>query len=331
MRSRHALLALFCSSLVVTMPRPPASAQPTADERARAADAYDLGVSAFRARDYATAARWFETANRLYPSSAAVVQAVRAYRNVRDVLRAGSLALRLEDEPNLSAQAAATVRQAISAARPRYLRVEVVCSAACTLLVDGAEQAFPRFFLEPTREVTVVARFAHGERSERVSGRAGTIRTLAFDAPEGPPEVVEVASTEEDLAIESGENPYRISRLRFLSRPRATFFMTVTAATAVVGITTWSGVDARRSERELDDAIESGETAERIAVLRSQHRQDVRRTRGYLGFTAVMVSVTGLVAAFTDWTPHGDDDEADTQADVQVGADSATLTLHHRF
>ncbi len=119
MRSRHALLALFCSSLVVTMPRPPASAQPTADERARAADAYDLGVSAFRARDYATAARWFETANRLYPSSAAVVQAVRAYRNVRDVLRAGSLALRLEDEPNLSAQAAATVRQAISAARPR--------------------------------------------------------------------------------------------------------------------------------------------------------------------------------------------------------------------
>lgn len=309
-----------------------AIAQPSADERTRAADAYDHGVAAFRAGDYVEAATLFERANRIFPSPAAVVQAIRAHRNIRNARQAGSLALQIESEPGLSAQAQSTVRQALAAARPRFARVEVVCSADCQLTVNGEEQDYPRFFIEPNVEVEIVAVFATGVRSQRVTGRAGGAQTVTIDAPAGaagtpPPAAVAGAEEPPDLAIEESSNPYRISRLRFLSRPRATFFVIGASTLTIGGITLWSAVDARASYDTYRQAVELGATPEQIAVRRSQHQQDVKRTRGYIGFSTVMVVLTGAVAAFTDWTPEDDD----TQADVEVLPGGAAATITHRF
>lgn len=309
-----------------------ALAQPSAEDRARAADAYDHGVAAFRAGDYVEAATLFERANSLFPSPAAVVQAIRSHRNIRNSRQAGSLALQLEGEPGLSAQANATVRQALAAARPRYARVEVLCNADCQLTVDGDEQDYPRFFIEPNVEVEIVAVFATGTRTQRVSGRAGGSQTVNFEAPAGSadvpsPATVAAAEETQDLAIEETSNPYRISRLRFLSRPRATFFVVGASALTIGGITLWSAVDSRASYDTYRQAVDLGATPEDIAVRRSQHRQDVVRTRGYIGFSAVMLALSGGVAAFTDWTPNEDD----TRADVEILPGGAAATVTHRF
>jgi hypothetical protein len=310
-----------------------AHAQATPAERAQAADAYDRGATAYRARDYAAAAQWFERANHALPSTVALVAAMRSHRSARNTQRAGTIALRLEGEPGLSGATATLVRQAIASARTRFVRIEVACSAACTLSVDGAPEEFTRFFATPNTDIAVVATFGAGDQTQHVTGRAGSVHTLAFDAPEGPADTVvaveELPSEPEELALDEGENPYRISRRRFLSRPRATFFMTFVAASAVGGITTWSAVDARHSGQDLADA-ESTLSAEEIALIRAEHSRDVRRTHGYIGFTAVMVAMTGLVAGFTDWSPHGSAAPA-TEATVDVTAQGAELHILRRF
>lgn len=314
---------------------PDASAQgATPQDRAGAADAYDHGVAAFRAGDYVEAAVLFERANRLFPSPAAVVQAIRSHRNIRNARQAGSLALQLENEPGLSPAASSTVRQAIAAARPRFARVEVVCSADCSLTVNGEEQDYPRFFVDPNVEIEIVAVFSSGVRTQRVTGRAGGSQTVTFEAPAGaagastPAVAASTAADEsQDLTIEETSNPYRISRLRFLSRPRATFFVTAASTLAVGGITLWSAVDASASHNTLQQAIALGAPADEIAAQTALHRRDVRRTHGYIGFSAMMIGLTGLVAGFTDWTPN----DRDVEASVDVLPGGAAGSISGRF
>lgn len=315
------LVALSASSAV---------AQQATPERTAAAAAYDEGARAFRRRQYAEAADAFERANASVPSAVALSSALRAHRSARNVQRAGTVALRLEGESGLSAQTATLVRQAIATARPRYVRVEVACSAECTLTVNGAPEPYLRFFAEPNRDLEIIAAFQTGAQTRHVTGRAGTVESLAFEAPAGNPVVdpEAVAAESEELTLDEGENPYRISRLRFLSRPRATFFVALTSTATVASVAVWSAVDARASSDDAGRAEANGETAARIAVLRAEHARDVHRTRGWVGFTGVMVAMTGLVAGFTDWTPNG---EPATEAGVDVTAQGASAHVLHRF
>lgn len=321
---RFASVCAFVLGLSLT---PVVSAQ-TDDDRARAADAYDRGARAFRSEDYGESARWFERANQLAPSPIALVQAVRAYLRAHDFLRAGTLALALEGDPGLSPRVQDTVREAITGASSRYVRVEVSCTATCTLAVDGEAQPSMRFYLEPDHESTIAATFSNGSRSDVVNSAAGTSRTIAFEAPEGAISTEAVAEAAEYDDLESVINPYTISKVAFMSRPRATAFTAMAATVVVGGITTWSALDARNSRQDRDAAVNDGTDAERIAELTWEHRRDVRRTRGYLGFTGMMVALTGMVAGFTDWTPER---QPATTASVAGSRDGGMVTVHHRF
>nr|MDQ3036002.1 hypothetical protein [Myxococcota bacterium] len=68
------------------------AAEPTAQERQAAADAFDRGTRAFLARDYPRAGQWFETAYRMAPAAVALIGAVRAYERGGNVQRAATLA-----------------------------------------------------------------------------------------------------------------------------------------------------------------------------------------------------------------------------------------------
>lgn len=285
-------------------------------ERVEAAEAYDRGVRAFRARDFPAAGRWFEQAYRLAPSPAALVQAMRAYSNARDVRRAGTLALALEDAVGLSHEAAQAAARARALAARRFVRVDAFCSGPCELVVAGEPQPFFRFFVEAGRPVEIVARYDGGSRSATVEGRAGATQQVAFDTPVPPPAAEEPAEPELDLTLEEGENPYRISRLRFLSRPRATFFVFTASSTVVYGISTWAGLERGDIRQRYRRMVASGSaTAEELAVAEDRLERATRRARGYFGFSATVAATSVFVAAFTDWTPHGnrrEDEEGDS-------------------
>src|SRR5690606_26751605 len=122
-----ALATLFASS-------PIAIAQDAGDQQSAAA-AYDHATALYVSREYAQAAALFETAHRLAPASAALIQAVRAHGRAGNELRAATLALRLEA---LYPDDRAATRAAAVALRPagQFARVDVTCEG-CRLQLDG--------------------------------------------------------------------------------------------------------------------------------------------------------------------------------------------------
>lgn len=322
------LIALACLQAAVWMGSVDVRAQTSPTERDDAALAYDRGATAYRAHNYAEAAEWFERANERMPSTVALVSALRAYRGARAVQRAGTIALQLDGEAGLTAQTASIVRQSLTTARARYVQVEIACNEACVLDVNGSSQVFARFFAEPNQDLTVVATFASGERTQHVTTRAGVVHSLAFEAPEGSGAPGDGVAETDELPLEEGENPYRISRMRFLSRPRATFFTSLAATATIASIATWSALDARGSRDDAAAAAAAGAPPEDVAMAAAGHTRDVRRTRGYVGFTSVMVVLSAAVASLTDWTPHG---APSTDAALDISTSGAELTVRHRF
>jgi hypothetical protein len=157
-------------------------AEPTAQQRAAAAEAYDRGTAAYLARDYESAARWFETAQRMAPAAPALMQAARAHDRAGNALRAATLALRLQQQYPNDRQAARVATELVTAGQRQYVRVDVRCEG-CTVDLDGTLQEWPSFFVEPGREHVVIAHFETGDVQETVSGAAGERRELRFEAP----------------------------------------------------------------------------------------------------------------------------------------------------
>ena len=332
-----ALSALLLSGILAACANP-VRAQGGSDNRQRAADAYDRGVSAYLLRDYAQAARWFDQAHRLAPSPIALGQAVRAYKLARDVRRSGSLGLRLLQQEGLTPQLAEVGRSAVADAQAEFVRVDVECTAGCSLAVDGQAQDGMHFFVPAGRDVTVTATFGPGQTQDRtVHGQAGSVVQVLFapaeamtptpeaDAPETPAE----DPRDLEASLGEGENPYRISKYRFFSRPRATFFGVLAPTLISIGMVTWSGVDARHSRQDLHDAESTGDPTT-IAVAQNNHDRDVRRTKWFSVQAGAFLFATALVAAFTDWTPHGDG-TGRTRAEVEVSPRGASVGLVHSF
>ena len=74
---------------------------------------------------------------------------------------------------------------------------------------------------------------------------------------------------------------------------------------------------------ELGDPI-------RLAVAQTEHDRDVRRTKWLAVECGAFVAATVVIAAFTDWTPHGDGKRG-ASASVSVGRGGGSLELRYRF
>ncbi len=288
-----ALAAIPCSFVVAQE-----AAQPTAEQRQQAANAFDQGTSSMLSREYAAAAHWFEQANRLAPNFAALMQAVRANDRAGNELRAANLALQLRDKYPGEAQAQTVAADVLGRFGSRYATIRVECDMPCTIDVGGALTEHNVFFVQPGREVTVNASFPGGVRSETATGAAGAEQTLTFVAPPPPPDAPPEDDTRTITVIQERGGA-----------PRAVFWASLGVTVASGGLLIWSGIDTMNGADRYEAAIASGDLdlAERLL---DKGENEETRTNVLIAITAGLAAEVALVSIFTDW--DGDEDEGET-------------------
>lgn len=277
-------------------------------QRAAAAEAYDRGTTDYMTGNYAEAARWFETAHRMAPAPAALMQAIRAHQKAENIARAATLADRLQTDYPGEAQAVQYAEQILAEAVPNLFRVDVVCTG-CEIDLDEVGQQGKTLYVEPDTHHTIVARFSTGEVSRDVSGSAGDDTTLQITAPAARIDTSDDGEPSSNAASESKGLP-----------PLVTFIGAgvtgaLLIATIVSGVDTNAGVDEyeRVRSRELYDA---------------GHAKEVR-TNVLIGATAVCAAATGVIALlFTDWSSE---EEADTHAAIVPTANGVMGFVESRF
>lgn len=303
------LMAAACFCAAIAASATSAEAQPTARERQSAGQAYDRGTAAFLAEDFVAAARWFETAHRLAPASAALIQAVRSHQRAGNDIRAATLALTLTEDYADDDTAGRTAASALEDAAA-YVRVEVDCGE-CTLEVDGSLVGRSSFFVEPGTQHTVVASFETGNRTEDVRGEAGETVQLGFEAPVG-----EVIDDPGNGGTTSGGGGGGV--------PAWVSIAALVVTAGLGGVLIWSGIDT------LDgvDAYEANPTVEGLEDGRSREA----RTNWLIASTSVAAAATLVLLIFTDW---GGGDDSDTEPSVEalldIQADHGILGLRGRF
>ncbi len=255
------------------------------EERAKAADAYDQGTSAYLAERYELAAHWFERAYRLVPTSTALLQAVRAHDKAGNSIRAANLALLLLDRYPTDSRAEKPAKTIIEAVRPTAVLVKAGCAKQCTLELDGALIQHDTFFVSAGVEHSLKAAYETGETSTMVRGEPGTAKTIELAAPLPPP-------------------PPPI--------PRWTFFTSLGTTVALGAVTIWSGLDAKNGVTQYEAAARTANSpginaggsptpAEEAQALLEDGRSKERRTNILIGVTAGMAATTAVLGVFTNW------------------------------
>jgi len=259
--------------------------QASVEDRAKAAEAYDEGTAAYLAQDYDLAAHWFERAYRLVPTSAALLQAVRAYHKAGESIRAANLALELRNSYPNDERARAASDAVIESVKAENVLVDVRCDEQCTIEVDGTVLRHPVFFTTPDVEHSIKAAFASGETSTFVKGSPGDSEDLTLRAPVPPP-------------------PPPI--------PRSAFFSSLGATVALGAVTVWSGIDANKGVSAYESAARSASSpgindgdsptpAEQAQALLEDGQSAERRTNILIGVTAAMAATTAVLGVFTNW------------------------------
>jgi hypothetical protein len=297
--------ALLSIASIASIASAQTAPEPSADDREAAGEAYDRGTAAYLARDYQRAASLFETAYRLAPNSAALIQAVRAHDRAGDHLRAASLALRLQARHGDDRQAVRQAETTLREASRSFLRVDVTCDADCTVELDGRLEDHPSFFVDPASAHTVRASFDTGAAEpQATSGAAGETQAMSFarpaPAPEPEPVVVVVAPPveEPDPIAPPPPSSGGIS---------PAVFVTALALTAVAGgVLIWSGVDTL-------DGLPAYQADPTIARLQDGQARELR-TNVMIGVTGALAITTLVLAIVTDW--DGDPAASETATPV---------------
>ncbi len=315
-------------------PVPEGDAEPSAQQRQAAAEAYDRGTAAYLSRDYTTAARWFETAHRMAPAAPALLQAVRANQRAGDALRAANLALRLQVQYADERQAVRVATPLVAAAARAYVRVDVTCTG-CTVDLDGTLLEWPAFFVEADADHVVGAHFETGDAEpQSVRGAAGETRTLSFDAPPRPEPIVNASprgwpaaalrrppGAPDGAGTGAEPAPSESRQNSGAGLPPAVAFVSAGATVVAGGLLIWSGLDTNAGV----PAYEANPTQ---AALEAGQAKELR-TNVLVGVTALLGVTTGVLAIFTDW--GGREDAAPIEAGVAPTAGGAVGVIRGRF
>lgn len=260
------LAVVLCAFLFFSGPRLKAQDTETSlQERNAAAEAYDKATAAYLATDYAEAAKWFETANRLAHAKAALAGAIRSHDRAGNKQRAASLALQLESEAEFG--------PLLVWGRSTLGWVRVTCDSKCSIEVDGTLEDLRTFFVTPGSHA-VVAGFDTGEQDETFEIEAGASKELTFIAPEYIPEEWKTVMVEEGL-------------------PNWLGFSMVGLSAVTTGFFVWS----------LLDTLDSSSTYQKDpTTLRLNDGRD-REMRSWilLGASVAMIASTTLLAFHVDW------------------------------
>lgn len=321
----HKLRALIASIVFAAFGLGSVAHAQSAEDRKRAAEAYDRGVQAFMEDDYAAAAHFFETAYRYAPAGVALLQATSMHAALGNELRAANLALRLVNVHGEEGLDTSEAEELIAEAKEKYALVTVTCDAACTVSAAGAVQAYTTFFLEPSRrEVAVVADFPGGKKSAKIKPEAGQTYDLAFEAPP-PPAPTEEAKPETVVIVQQPESR---------GVHRAVFFSSLALAAAAGGGAVATGI---LTNNKRDDYIEARDSGADLATQQSLYDEGKRlqRATNGLAFSAAGVGVFALVMAIvTDWSKDSKDQEkkgSKPEVTTSVTRNQIGLNLEGRF
>ncbi|HEU4533531.1 MAG TPA: hypothetical protein VFS00_05410 [Polyangiaceae bacterium] len=276
---------------------PPAHAAPTPQQIRNAADEFDLGVRAARARDYEGAASHIENADREAPSAEALQGALRARYDAKQWARAASLAeLAAERHPQRK-NLVTFARSVLNKHGKNLYRVTVRCEPACDVVADGriihgstARQL--AFFLDPGKH-TVAVGWGSITEAKEVEASAGKSAELSFARPEPPP----VEPPPPPLSPDPPPPP--VARRSGL--PPLVFFGGLAATAALGGVSVWSGLDTRNNPgqaRVREECVGLGSDCP--AYQDGLSRQ--RRTNVLLAATGGVGLATAVVGLFfTRW------------------------------
>lgn len=183
----------------VASPPPPPGVTPPTDnlprtpaEQARhdAGAAYEQGDRAFAAHDYGAAAEFYETADRLVPSAAAGVNAVRAHRGCHTPAhnaRAATLSLRLLTRYPGDTRVTAYAYRVTDDLAPTLARLQVRCQG-CDLAVDQ-QSSDPNAYITPGHHV-ITGAWGTRVLARDVDATAGATVSVILEPP-----LTEVPST----------------------------------------------------------------------------------------------------------------------------------------
>ncbi|KPK54045.1 MAG: hypothetical protein AMJ63_04380 [Myxococcales bacterium SG8_38_1] len=286
------------------------------EDRAKAAEAYDHGTSAYLSEHYELAAHWFERAYRVAPTSAALLQAVRAHIKAGNSIRAADLAVELRDKYPEDERAKESADAIVARVAPTNVLVTATCDKECTLELDGALVRHSSFFVAPNVEHILKAAYDDGETSTSIRGEPGSVKKVTLVAPAAPP-------------------PPPV--------PKWAFFSSLGATVALGAVTVWSGVDANRGVSAYETAARAANSpginnggsptpAEQAESLLEDGQQKERRTNILIGVTATMAVSTAVLGVFTNWKGESREPNAKrVEASIGVTHDGGALMFKGRF
>lgn len=306
-----------------------------AEQRTAAAEAYDRGTAAFLAEEYEKAARWFETAHRMAPAPAALIQAIRSHERAGNHARAGTLALRLQDEYAGEKNAVEHAEKVLENVQDDYFRLDVECSG-CEVELDGKLQAGRAFLLEPATPHRIIAHFETGDVRKEVRGEAGQSRTLELEAP--PPSEEPAVALGPEGAAEAESEEHEL----FLDGPLPPLVTYVAGGVtlALAGVLTWSSIDTLAGVDTYDDAaaecmVRDTPECDRARTLLEEGEDKELRTNILIGATAAAAVGTAVTALFfTDWSgkqEHADPGPSVRGAVVPIVSGGARAVVEGRF
>jgi hypothetical protein len=324
------------------------SAQSDGQRRQAAAEAYDRGTAAYLAGNYAQAAQWFETANRMAPAAAALMQAIRAYRNAGNELRAATLALQITikypQEPAVTQYGTEVLKEL----EGRFLRLEVSCGG-CTLDLDGTLQEYMIFFTDPDATHSVIAHFDAGDVKQEVTGAAGETRTLTFEPPLPGGAIAGAATgagstTEAQPQTETDDSSKTGSGKKLRVIPPVVTFIAI-GVTAALGITSAvMGANLIASGSEFDKQYPKSKqeeicaanypdksACEKMLKKNADGVDQQKVTNIVIGVTAGVAVITAVGAIFfTDWSKLKKNPEK-TSAMLSLMPNGGMLSVKSRF
>jgi len=310
--------ALSLAVCLLTAAADAAAGPPDAAKVRVAADEFDAGSLAYKARDYETAASHFEAADEAVPSPKALRWAIRARSEAGQGSRAATLAARAQARYPNDADTAKLAKDTLEKVGSLVHKVSVSCASPCVLAVGTRGipgEATTRWivYLDPG-EATVSASFfgGAGGAQQAVKATAGGSSELRFEPAEkeSPGAVAPTPAPAPSPATTSAaETPPSDVVPDVAPKPRSgispAFFVAGLVVTAGLGgVTIWSGIDTKNNPGA--DVVRdrcAGKTAACPEYAAGRAHQ--MRTNVLIGATAGAAALTGVVGIFlTDWGGH---------------------------
>lgn len=304
-RLRRAPIQLLATVALLwtALEAPPAfAAEPTPEEKQKAASEFDAGVEYFRAAEYEAAARAFLRADVLLPNSEAIANAITAAERANDhllVVEAAERGLdRKETDPGLAAEA----RRALSNASKHLARLDLGCEPQpCDLFIDGTPtDPGARYVLPGTHKLTATT--GAGDRREQSEQLvAGTTYRVVLHPAAAGEEAADVSSAPhraQAAPAAEREPDHGVPQETSRGTSPAWFYATGGVTLAVVGVWAWSGLDTLSALHKLPDPVPPEQRGERASVHDKALRTDL-----LLAGSVVMASITTyLGVAVVDWS-----------------------------